>query len=110
MKLLLDENLSRRMLPALQVFFPGSSHVALEGLERSSDQLIWGWAKSHGFTILTKDDDFSGLLAVFGHPPKIVLLKMGNSSNNEVVAVLSEQHESIKAALENPQIGQLSVC
>ncbi|HMO45308.1 MAG TPA: DUF5615 family PIN-like protein [Rubrivivax sp.] len=29
MKLLLDENLSRRLLPALQARFPGSSQVAL---------------------------------------------------------------------------------
>jgi hypothetical protein len=30
-KLLLDENLSRRLVPALQEFFPGSSQVALLG-------------------------------------------------------------------------------
>lgn len=33
MKLLLDENLSRRMLPSLEMDFPGSSQVALLGLE-----------------------------------------------------------------------------
>jgi hypothetical protein len=29
-KLLLDENLSRRIVPALQVQFPGSSQVAIK--------------------------------------------------------------------------------
>lgn len=33
MKLLLDENLSRRIVPFLQIAFPGSSQVALLGLE-----------------------------------------------------------------------------
>jgi hypothetical protein len=32
-KLLLDENLSRRLVPALQSRFPGSSRVSLLGLE-----------------------------------------------------------------------------
>jgi predicted nuclease of predicted toxin-antitoxin system len=33
MKLLLDENLSRRIVPFLQTDFPGSSQVVLEGLQ-----------------------------------------------------------------------------
>ncbi|MBP6808741.1 MAG: DUF5615 family PIN-like protein [Chromatiaceae bacterium] len=37
MKLLLDENLSRRLVPFLQAAFPGSSQVVLEGLERAND-------------------------------------------------------------------------
>lgn len=33
MKLLLDENLSRRLVPFLQHDFPGSSQVVLSGLD-----------------------------------------------------------------------------
>jgi hypothetical protein len=33
MKLLLDENLSRRIVPFLQSDFPGTTQVALEGIE-----------------------------------------------------------------------------
>jgi hypothetical protein len=32
-KLLLDENLSRRIVPFLQSDFPGTTQVALEGME-----------------------------------------------------------------------------
>lgn len=35
MKLLLDQNLSRRLLPHLQSHFPGTTQVALVGLERA---------------------------------------------------------------------------
>ena len=35
MKLLLDENLSRRIVPLLQALYPASSQVVLEGLERA---------------------------------------------------------------------------
>ncbi len=44
MKLLLDENLSRRIVPYLQAAFPGSSQVALLGLESKSDSEIWQYA------------------------------------------------------------------
>lgn len=37
MKLLLDENISRRMLPILASAFPGSTHVVLEGLQQAGD-------------------------------------------------------------------------
>lgn len=38
MKLLLDENLSRRIVPFLQAAFPGSSQVALLGLETATEK------------------------------------------------------------------------
>lgn len=40
MKLLLDENLSRRLVPFLQHDYPGSSQVVLLGLESASDQAV----------------------------------------------------------------------
>jgi predicted nuclease of predicted toxin-antitoxin system len=40
MKLLLDENLSRRIVPFLQVL-SGEQPLVLEGLERASDELVW---------------------------------------------------------------------
>jgi predicted nuclease of predicted toxin-antitoxin system len=37
MKLLLDENLSRRLVPFLQHDYPGSNQVVLLGMESASD-------------------------------------------------------------------------
>ena len=37
MKLRLDEHLSRRLVPSLQSVFPGSDHVNLHGLKRSTE-------------------------------------------------------------------------
>lgn len=55
MKLLLDENLSRRLIPFLQHDYPGSSQVVLLGLEAASDGVVWHTAKDHGFVIVTRD-------------------------------------------------------
>ena len=49
MKLLLDENLSRRLVPMLQAVYPGSSQVDLLGLSGSDDHVIWAYAREHDF-------------------------------------------------------------
>ena len=54
MKLLRDENLSRRLVPALQAQFPGSSQVSLLGLERSTDAQLCDFAAQQGFVICFK--------------------------------------------------------
>lgn len=41
MKLLLDENLSRRLVPFLQHDYPDSAQVVLLGLESASDIVVW---------------------------------------------------------------------
>ena len=47
MKLLLDENLSRRLVPFLLTAYPESTQVVLVGLEAASDVQIWEYAKSN---------------------------------------------------------------
>jgi predicted nuclease of predicted toxin-antitoxin system len=72
MKLLLDEQLSRRIVPFLQAAYPGSTQVALIGMERASDREIWEYARANGFAIVTKDSDFYDLSLVLGAPPQVV--------------------------------------
>jgi predicted nuclease of predicted toxin-antitoxin system len=40
MKLLLDENLSRKLTPLIDDLFPGSLHVSATGLQAATDQAI----------------------------------------------------------------------
>ncbi len=40
MKLLLDEKLSRRIVPFQEQDFPGNTQVALIGMERASDEAV----------------------------------------------------------------------
>lgn len=109
MKLLLDQNLSRRIVPLLQQTFPGTTQTALVGLERASDSEIWEYAKSGGYTIVTKDDDFLGLLSISGYPPKIILLTMGNCSNQYVAEVLIRSTDNIQKFLTDSQVGLVEV-
>jgi predicted nuclease of predicted toxin-antitoxin system len=74
-KLLLDENLSRRLVERLADLFPDSTHVAFHGLLRASDVEIWDFAKAGGYAIVTADSDFYELATSFGPPPKVIWLR-----------------------------------
>jgi predicted nuclease of predicted toxin-antitoxin system len=67
-KLLLDENLSNRIVQRITDLFPDSTHVNSIGLKDAGDSIIWDWAKQHGFTIVAKDTDFYQRAIVLGHP------------------------------------------
>jgi predicted nuclease of predicted toxin-antitoxin system len=88
-KLLLDQNLSRFLIAGLDRYFVGSVHVGDIGLDRSTDREIWDWAGENDFTIVSKDSDFCGLASVFGPPPKVIWLRVGNASTDVISEVLT---------------------
>jgi predicted nuclease of predicted toxin-antitoxin system len=94
--LLLDQNLSRRLVSRLAGRFPGISHVALAGLEQASDAAVWSYARTHGFTLVTKDSDFSEVALLEGSPPKVVWLRLGNCTTAEVERVLRAAFDAIQ--------------
>ena len=70
MKLLFDENLSRKLVTRLSDLFPGSSHASTEGLLHKPDADLWEHAKAGGFAIVTAHADFFELAARSGHRRK----------------------------------------
>ncbi|WP_295446010.1 DUF5615 family PIN-like protein [uncultured Thiodictyon sp.] len=99
MKLLLDENLSRRVVPFLQLLYPGSSQVVLEGMEQWDDVAIWRYAKENGFIIVTKDSDFHELSLLNGAPPKVIWLRCGNTSKASLIRLLTQRRGEIETSL-----------
>jgi predicted nuclease of predicted toxin-antitoxin system len=99
MKLLLDENLSRRIVPFIQDSYPDSTQVALIGLESVNDAIIRQYAISHDYVIVTKDADFYEMNMVYGQPPKIIWLKIGNQSKAATIKALLENQSQIEQAL-----------
>jgi predicted nuclease of predicted toxin-antitoxin system len=94
-KLLLDQNLSPRLVPALADLFPGSKHVRDLGLSKSSDSEVWRAAADGGFCIVSKDADFHQMSFVLGHPPKVVWIRMGNCSTKEIEVLLRQHADAI---------------
>jgi predicted nuclease of predicted toxin-antitoxin system len=100
-KLLLDENLSDKIVARIVDVFPGSTHVKSEALTHADDALIAGWAKQRGFTIVSKDAGFYQTSVAFGTPPKFIWLRIGNSSTAAIVDLLRLHHALISEFVSN---------
>ena len=109
MKLLLDENISRRLLALLVDTYPGSTHVVLQGLQQASDFEVWQFAKDHGFVVVSKDDDFTALSALRGRPPCLIKLSVGNCDNGQVLQVLLTERAQIEAQLADPEVSMVEL-
>lgn len=53
MRLLFDQNLSRKLVTRLANIFPDCSHVQLHDLADRTDTEVWEFAKANGFCIVT---------------------------------------------------------
>jgi len=104
LKLLLDQNLSRRILPSLSSYFPGSTHVVFEKLETATDENIWLFAKENNFVIVTKDSDFEELSIIKGIPPQIIWIKVGNADNKAIESILINNKEEMEKLLSDSEI------
>jgi predicted nuclease of predicted toxin-antitoxin system len=89
MKLLIDSNLSWRLIKLLENDFPECLHVNRTRLQQPpTDRQIFEWAKSNNYSIVSYDDDFHHLSLQLGFPPKIILIKTGNLSTMSVGKVI----------------------
>ncbi len=95
MKVLIDQNLSFRLVDVLSSRFPGSCHVRDVGLSGDDDERIWQLAKDEGFVIVTKDNDFLARALVRGHPPQIVQIRIGNASTRQIAELLRMRADDV---------------
>ena len=103
MKLLLDENLSHRLVPRLTDAFPGTAHVEEVELRAQADTAIWDYAAQEDFVIVSKDDDFRQLSFFRGHPPKVIWLMVGNAGTDAIAALLLRSQERIAAFVDRTE-------
>ena len=102
MKLLFDENLSFRLVGALADIYPESAHVRDVGLLGAEDPAIWVYAAEHGFLLTSKDTDFYDRSVFFGAPPKVLWLRIGNSTVAETAGLLRHQYILIRRFYDDP--------
>ena len=99
MKLLLDENLSPRLIASVGELYPESRHVEDCGLISASDDEVWSCAAKNGFSIVSKDSDFSELSVLRGSPPKVIWLRIGNCTTARACLLLRDAFPRIQAFL-----------
>jgi predicted nuclease of predicted toxin-antitoxin system len=109
MKLLFDENLSHKLARLLADLFPDSRHVRDVGLKAAGDPAVWEYAKNNDLMIVSKDSDMHQRSFVFGYPPKVVWVRLGNCSTSDVERLLRRRFASIEAFYEDINASFLSL-
>ena len=70
-------------------------HVRDSNLAMSTDEVVWRFAKTNGFAIVSKDADLHELSVVFGFPPKVIWIRRGNCSTETIAELLKSHYEDI---------------
>lgn len=108
-RLLLDENLSERLLTSLHGSFPSSVHVRALGLGGAADSELWEMAKRDNFVLVTKDEDFVAMSVLRGTPPKVLWLNIGNANNAETIWLVLQHVLDIEQFVDHPDAGFLAL-
>jgi len=108
MKLLFDQNISFRITKLISDKFPEAKHLNELGLADSTDMAIWEFARSNSYTIVTFDSDYYDLSIIRGCPPKIIWLRIGNTSTQMVAKELIDDFAIIKAFLTDSSYQDLA--
>jgi predicted nuclease of predicted toxin-antitoxin system len=103
LKLLLDQNTSYRLVDALSDIFPDSEHVRLVGLATADDEAVWTYAAANNLLLVSKDSDFRQRSFVFGPPPKVVWVALGNCSTDQIEAALRQRRDTIEQFAADPE-------
>ncbi|MCP9495628.1 MAG: DUF5615 family PIN-like protein [Pyrinomonadaceae bacterium MAG19_C2-C3] len=109
MKLLFDENLSPKLPRLLADVFPSSLHVRDVGMKATDDPVVWDYAKDNDFMIVSKDADMHDLSLIFGDPPKVVWLRLGNCSTSDVENLLRRDFGVIELFYEDNHVSLLAL-
>lgn len=109
MKLLFDQNISFRVIRRISELYPKARQVRELELENFSDMQIWEYAKSNGYTIVTFDADFYEITNLKGHPPKIIWLRFGTMTTNNIAVFFNKESILIKEFLDNIDLACLKI-
>jgi predicted nuclease of predicted toxin-antitoxin system len=102
-KLFFDENLSPRLVDLLADVYPESVHVRDIGLLGAADRCIWEYAAKHALLIVSKDTDFYQRSLLFGAPPKVIWLRIGNASSAAIAILLRERYVVVRRFAEDSE-------
>ena len=83
------------MIHKIVDLYPESEHVKTLGLSNTDDAAIWEYAKTNGFMIVSKDSDFHQRSLLYGHPPKFIYLRIGNSPTSKIIQSLRDNFDTI---------------
>jgi predicted nuclease of predicted toxin-antitoxin system len=110
MKLLLDANISGRMVNRLKTHFRDCLHVDEIGLSVPVKDIdIWKYALLNNCIIITNDKDFLNLLIETAIPPKVVLIRTSNQSTGYLGGLIIKRADDFSALGNSKEYGFLDI-
>lgn len=108
--MLLDENLSPKIVTPLQEVFAGIRHVRDFGSLGATDTTVWNLARENNLTIVTKDgNDFIHLISLHGIPPKVIWIRKGNCPTAEIIELMRAHALHILSFIRDNERGVLEI-
>lgn len=93
--LLLDQMLPLRLCSSLKDVLGDITHVKQVGLSESDDADVFAYERKHNLSVVTKDSDFQSLLALNGSPPRVIWIRIGNATVDELESLLRKSAPEI---------------
>ncbi|MEG3899367.1 MULTISPECIES: DUF5615 family PIN-like protein [unclassified Microcoleus] len=84
-------------------------HVRDVGKKATIDPIVWDYAKDNNLIIVSKDGDMHDLSLVFGNPPKVIWLRLGNSSTLQFENLLRRDFSAIELFYEDETLSLLAL-
>lgn len=109
MRLLLDQNLSFKITKGIKDLFPDTRHISDLNLDGCADLDIWNYARNNTYCIETFDSDFIDISVLNGFPPKIIWLRIGNSSTESIVQIIKSNYLIISEFLLSVENAYLEI-
>ncbi len=106
-RLLYDENLSASLITQLRDIFPDAIHIRELGYGGAADAQVWTLAKEHDAVLVSRDEDFRAMSGLFGPPPKVVWLDVGNARTAQVAALLRASRASVERLVADREAAYL---
>lgn len=100
--------------PALAAWFQNGGYMAehvgpLMGDPAASDERIWTRARQPGWMIVTKDQDFVDRGTLFGPPPVVIHVNLGNCSNQRLLAHFDRCWPTVAALVQQPDAAVVTI-
>ena len=86
MRFLLDQNLPVSLIAVLAELGHEAFHVKTLGLAEADDRAVWNQAAILDAVMVSKDSDF---VVMSGRGGRLVRLRVGNRSNNDLFAIIT---------------------
>jgi predicted nuclease of predicted toxin-antitoxin system len=99
-KLLIDNQLPSALARFLKSNGVSADHVRDHGMQAAKDREIWEFARTHGYVLVSKDEDFPQLANRYGSPPQVIWVRLGNCRKAALLDVFRRTLPRLRGLLD----------